>query len=195
VCGNGCAELCEHDRCGDAVVGGDPQGVSGAVVKPGQDLGVEPGASVGAGESVVGEVGLPGFVGHRGFEADVGRLRSLLRLRDHQTGLDQMPGHRGPRHRQSVVVFQVPPDGVRACVQAGGGQLLTELHDQLDHRGGSRVRVGPGPSGAGLEDRLALDAVAGQQLIEPGLGHAVLGGDLRYRTVLDHHGGDQQSGI
>ena len=50
MCGNGCAELGEHDRSGDAVVGGDSQGVSGAVVKPGQDLGVKPGASVGAGE-------------------------------------------------------------------------------------------------------------------------------------------------
>jgi hypothetical protein len=38
--------------------------------------------AVGAGEPVVGEVGLPGLVRHRGLEPDVGRLRLLLRLRD-----------------------------------------------------------------------------------------------------------------
>jgi len=62
------------------VTGGDPQGEPGAVVEPGQDLGVGAGSAVGPGEPVVGEVGLPAFVGHRGFEADAGRLRPLLRF-------------------------------------------------------------------------------------------------------------------
>jgi hypothetical protein len=30
--------------------------------------------------------------------------------------------------------------------------------------------------------------------MEPGLGDAVSGGDFADRSVLDHHGGDQQSG-
>ena len=38
--GNGVAELGEHDRAGDPVVGGHREGVSGAVVEPGQDLAV-----------------------------------------------------------------------------------------------------------------------------------------------------------
>ena len=58
-----------------AAVCGDVQGVAGAVVEPGDDLHV-----VAVGEPVVGEVGLPGFVRHAGFEADVGGLRALLRF-------------------------------------------------------------------------------------------------------------------
>jgi len=40
VCGNGVAQLGEHDRCGHSGVGGDGQGIAGVVVEPGQDLGV-----------------------------------------------------------------------------------------------------------------------------------------------------------
>lgn len=65
-----------HDRCGDSGVGGEVQGVAGVVVEPGDDLG---GGAVG--EAVVGDVGLPGLVGLVGLEAEVGGLRSLLRLR------------------------------------------------------------------------------------------------------------------
>jgi len=75
VCGNGCAELGEHDRSGDLVMGGDREGVSAVVVEPGQDLGVGAGSAVGAGEPVVGEVGLPALVGLVCGEADGGRLR------------------------------------------------------------------------------------------------------------------------
>ena len=50
------AELGHDDRAGDAVVGGDPCRESGAVVEPGQDLGVGAGAAVRVGESVVGEI-------------------------------------------------------------------------------------------------------------------------------------------
>jgi hypothetical protein len=87
----------------------------------------------------------------------------------------------------------VPDDGVRAGVESGGDQLLADLDDQRDHLGGNRGRVGLGSSGARLEDRLALDPVAGQQLIQPRPGDAVLGGDVADRTVLDHHSGDQQT--
>ena len=70
-----------HDGgSGDGSVGGDRQGVAGVVVEPGQDL------DVGAvGEAVVGEVGLPGLVGLFGLEADVGRLRLLLRFGGDET--------------------------------------------------------------------------------------------------------------
>ena len=72
VLSNGFAEGAQHDRAGDPVVDGDREGVAGAVVEPGQDLGVGAGSAVGSGEPVVGEVGLPALVGHRGLEADVG---------------------------------------------------------------------------------------------------------------------------
>jgi hypothetical protein len=86
MCGNGFAELGEHDRSGDPVVGGHRQGVAGVVVEPGQDLGVGTGSAVGAGEPVVGEVGLPALVGLVGLEADVGGLRLLLRVGGDQSG-------------------------------------------------------------------------------------------------------------
>ena len=176
------------------VVGGDPQGEPGAVVEPGQDLGVEARSVVGAGESVVGEVGLPGLVGLGGFEADVGGLGAFLRFRDDQASSGQVSGDGGPGHGEVVVVGQVPGDGLRAGVQALLGQFLAEPHDQVHDLRWGRVRVGGGPAGAGFEDGLALAAVAGEQLIEPGLRDAIGGGDFTDRTVLDHHGGDQQSG-
>ena len=59
----------------DAFVGGDGECVAGVVVEPGEDF------DVGAvGEAVVGEVGLPGFVGLFGGESDVGGAGFLLGL-------------------------------------------------------------------------------------------------------------------
>ena len=56
-------KVVHDDGSGDGLVGGDRQGVAGVVVEPGEDL------DVGAvGEAVVGEVGLPGFVGLFGWK-------------------------------------------------------------------------------------------------------------------------------
>jgi len=44
-----------------------------------------------------------------------------------------------------------------------------------------------------FEGGVTLGLVTGYEFEEPGLGDAVLGGDLADGTVLDHHGGDQQS--
>jgi hypothetical protein len=183
----------QHDGAGDPVVGRDREGVAGAVIEPGQDLGVGAGTAIGLGEPVVGEVALPGFVGHRSLEPDVGRLGLLLRLRNHQPGLGQVPRDRRSRHGDAVVVGQVPPDGVGAGVQAGRGQFLPVLEDQVDGLDRDRGACGPGSPGAGLKGGVTLGLVAGEQLEEPGLGDAVLGGDIADGTVLDHHGGDQQS--
>ena len=65
--GNGSAELGEHDRAGDSDMRGHPQREPGAVIQPGQDLGVGAGSAVGPGEPDVGEVRLPTLIGHRGF--------------------------------------------------------------------------------------------------------------------------------
>ena len=93
-----------------------------------------------------------------------------------------------------VVVLEVPGDGVGSGVQAGGGQLLPVLDDQVDDLGGCGPRDSLRATGPGLEGGLAFGLVAGHELEQPGLGDAVLGGDVGNGSVLDHHGGDQQSG-
>ena len=75
---------------GDPVPGGDRQGVAGVVIEPGQDLGA--GAT---GERVMGEVGLPALVRLLSLEPDVGGLRPLGWLGDHQAGPGQVPADRG----------------------------------------------------------------------------------------------------
>ena len=112
----GMSERCEHDECGDPVVCGDMEGVAGVVVEPGDDLAVRAGCDVGVGESVVGEVGLPGLVGLFGFESDVGGFGSLGRVRGDLPCSGQDPVDRGPRQRGPVVVLQVPLDGVGAGI-------------------------------------------------------------------------------
>lgn len=89
-----------------------------------------------------------------------------------------------------MVVGQVPHDGVRAGVEAGRGEFLTQLRDQVDDLEGCRGRRALRSPGAGLEGSLALDAVAGEEFVEPGLGDAVLGGDVADGSVLGHDGGD-----
>ena len=73
--GGGGAEGGQHDAPGDPQVRGHAQGVPGVVIEPGQDLGA--GA---VGEGVLGEVGLPEFVGLLGGEPQVGRARAFARL-------------------------------------------------------------------------------------------------------------------
>ena len=69
------------------------------------------------------------------------------------------------------------------------------LDDQFDDVGGCVCgpRDALGAPGAGFEGGLALGLVAGEELEQPGLGDAVLGGDVGNGSALDHHGGDQQS--
>jgi hypothetical protein len=85
VSGKRFAERRRHDGSGDPGVCGDVEGVAGAVVEPADDLHVDAG-----GQSVVGEVGLPGLVGHLGFEPDVGGLGALLRFRGDQACRGEM---------------------------------------------------------------------------------------------------------
>ncbi len=113
------------------LVAGDGQGVAGVVIEPGEDLGV---AAIG--EGPLGEVGLPGFVGLLGLEADVGRLGSLRRGRCDQVGAADGAVDRGSRHRYPVVVLEVPADRVRARVESLGDKFAAEFEDQLDRRDG-----------------------------------------------------------
>ncbi len=118
---DGGAEGGDDGGSGDGLVGGDRQGVAGVVVEPGEDLDV---GSVG--EAVVGEVGLPGFVGLFGLEADVGRAGLLLRFGDDQVGAPDDPVDRGSGELDVVVVFEVPDDRVGAGIETGGGKLLAD---------------------------------------------------------------------
>jgi len=67
----GFAERALDDRGGDPGVRGHVQGVAGAVVEPADDLDIGTWAAVGTGESVVGEVRLPGLVRQGCLEPDV----------------------------------------------------------------------------------------------------------------------------
>ena len=127
MCGNGFAEFFEHYRSGDAVVCGDGDGVAGVIVDPVEDF------DVGAvGEPPVRAVGLPAFVGLFGGEADVGGLRSFLRLWIDEAGCAQVVVDGVDRHDDAVVVAQVPGDGMCAVVEAFAGKLLTQVDDQVD---------------------------------------------------------------
>lgn len=143
--GNGCAECGDNDRRGDAGVGADVQGVAGAVVEPADDFHAGAGSAVGAGESVVGEVRLPGLVGHYGLEPDVGGLGSLLGLRGDQPGGYEVSANRRAGEPVSVAVLKVPGDGVGSGIEAGAGQLAAQLHHQLDNVrcGGARGGLWP----------------------------------------------------
>jgi hypothetical protein len=163
------------------------------VVDPGQDLGVAARAAVGAGEPVVGEVGLPGLVRLVGFEADVGGLGALVGLGDDQPSPREVAGDGGDRDSALMVVSQVPGDGVGSGVESLLGELFAEPDDQLDHLVGDRGGGGLRATGAGLERGLALGFVAGLEPVDPGAVHAVAGGHLGRALVLDEQGSENET--
>jgi hypothetical protein len=111
------AELVEHDRPGDTVMGADSQRVAGVVIEPAQDLDICAGR-----EAVVGEVGLPGLVWLFGLEPHVGRARTLVGLGCDQTSSVQVAVDRRCRQRHAVVPREMPSDRFRAGVVAGSHQ-------------------------------------------------------------------------
>jgi hypothetical protein len=135
VPGHGVVEGVDDDAAGDVWVGRDRQGVAGVVIEPGQDFGVGTG-----GEAVVGDVGLPHFVGLVGLEAGVGRAGPLGRCRHDHPSAAQHPVDRCFGHGEAMVVVEMPGDGVSAGIQPLGGELGSEPHDQLDRRASSRAR-------------------------------------------------------
>ena len=180
---------------GDAGVGGDAEGVAGAVVEPAEDLDVGARASVVAGQAEVGEVGLPALVGEVGLEADVGRAGPLGGVGHDEPGVVQIAADRGPGDRDAVVLGEMPGDGVGAGIEALAGQFLPELADQLNGGlgdGGGRV---VGASRAWLEGCLAFAAEASDEAADPALGDAVGAGDLTQRAALDDDGGDDETGL
>jgi hypothetical protein len=55
------------------------------------------------------------------------------------------------RYPSTVVVLQVPGDGVRAVIKAFAGQFLAQFDDQLDGGLGQPGRAGMGAARARLE--------------------------------------------
>ena len=134
-------------------------------------------------------------LGIRGFEADVGGLGSFLRLGGDQAGFGQVAADRGAGDLVSVVVFEVPGDGLGSGVQAGGGQVGAESEDQLDHGDVQGARGGLGSTRSGFEGRLALGVVAGDEFGDPAFGDAVGRGDLGLGSALDDNSSDDQPGF
>jgi hypothetical protein len=185
----GFGERVDDNLAGDAAVGGDREGVAGVVVDPAEDLDV---AAVS--EAVVGEVGLPALIGQVGLEADVGRLRALGRLDLGEAVSAQGAVDRRPRDAEVVVLSEMPGDRVGTGVEALSDQFVTELHDQLDDRGrgGSWARVRS--SRPRLKRRVALGAVAGEELGHPSFRHVIFAGDVDGAAAFDDNGSDDKTG-
>lgn len=128
VAGYGGAEDLDHGGAGDPRERHAGQQQPGMVVEEVEDLHVAAGS-----QPVVGEVGLPHLVRELGFEPQVGRFRSFLRLGGDVAVARQDPPHRRRRHRRLVVLGEVPADGVCAGVEALLDQLLAQPQHPLDH--------------------------------------------------------------
>ena len=130
----GVGEAGDDIGAGDAAVGGAGQQVSGVVVEPVEDLGV--GA---VGQSPVGEVGLPAFVGLLGGEADVGAAWGVCvaggRSGHDGAGCGGSWRSRGP----AALAGEVPLQGGRAGVEALGGETFAQRHDRRDDLVGDGV--------------------------------------------------------
>ena len=126
------------------------------IVQPGGGLDIE-----AVGETVVGEVGLPAFVGLFGGEPVVGGLRLLLRGRDDPAVGGQDPGDRRPRGRGHPGLLQVPVDGLGAGVMPTGDEPVAFGQDRRHGLLAGRVRGGVRSAGPGLERGLTLDPPPG----------------------------------
>jgi len=144
------------------VVGGEVEDVTGAVINPGQYLDVCP-----LGEPVVGEVGLPGFVGHGGFEPDVGRLGFLVGFGGDEARLAEVAADCRGRDGDAVVGGEVPGDGVGAGVEPCRGEVFAQLEDEFYDVWGCFGGGGVGFPGARFEGLRAFVVVAGDEFRDP----------------------------
>ena len=186
--GDGGAEGVDHDGTADAVVGGDRQGVAGVVVQSRQDLDLGAG-----GQAVVREVGLPALVGLLGGEADIRGPGTLAGRRSDKPAPAQGAVDRGPRHPQSVMVLEMPGNGVATGIQPLAAEAPAQLDDQLDRRVSNRARRRLGATRPRLEGGVALGAPTRHELVHPRSRHAVGGGDLSRSAAFHDHGGYDQA--
>jgi hypothetical protein len=145
------------------------------------------------GEPTMGEIGLPAFVGLFGGEPDVGGFGSLLRLRRDLAGRSQMSVNRRDRHDQSVMVFQMPGNGVGAVVKPFAGELVAELDDQIDRGLRQTGGIGVRPAWSLFEVGLTLDPITLEQPTDPALGNPVGARHLGLAATLHDDGGDNQA--
>lgn len=129
------------------------------VIEPGEDFDVG-----SAGESMVCEIGLPGFVWLFCLESDVGGAGFLSGLVIDKFRGAEVPVDCGGGDPDFVVVFEVPGDRVAAGVVAVVGQFVAEANDEADRVGLGAVRAGVGATGPGFERGVAFCAVAGDEL-------------------------------
>ncbi len=114
---------------------GDVEGVAGAVVEPADDLHAGARGAVGFGEPVVS--GSPTARSRWASTPGTGRrrIRALAWFGGDQASLGQVTGDGRPGDDDTVVVLEVPGDGVWAGVQSGGIELGAEVVDELDEGG------------------------------------------------------------
>ncbi len=160
------------------------------VIEPGEDFDV--GA---AGEAVVCEVGLPGFVGLFCLEPDVGGAGFLFRFGGDDACVAEVAVDGGGGDPDVVVVFEVPGDGVAAGVVAVGGEFVAEADDEADGVGRGGVRAGFGAPGPGLERGVAFLVVPGDEFGDPAFGDFVVAGDLGLGAAFEDDCGDDQAGF
>lgn len=128
------------------------------IIEPGEDFDV--GA---AGEAVVCEICLPGFVWLFCLEPDVGGTGFLFWLVVDEFRGAEVAVDCGGGDADVVVVLEVPGDRVAACIVAVVGESVAELDDAPDGVGVGGGRAGVGASGSGLERGVAFGSVAGDE--------------------------------
>ena len=147
----------DHER-----IRGDHQ--PGVVVEDVQDLDL---SSVG--KAHVGDVSLPAFVRHVGFEPHERAARSLLGLRG-----DEPPAHQDPPDRRdrghlclTVATGQVDPDRVRPCIEPEVTQLLAQLDDLVFECLSGAKGTSPRSARARLEPAIPFGIEAPADLVDP----------------------------
>lgn len=183
---DGGEEGVHHVAASDGPVGGAAEQQAGVVIEPVQDLHVR-----SVGQAPVSEVGLPGLVGLRGLEPDVGALWAFAGLGSDQPGGVQDAADRGCRRGGESFLPQMPGDRDRAGIGARRDQHLPQLHDPITNPVGDRVRAGQRGPGSGVEPVKTFVPVAGEEPMEILPRHPMFGRGRGDRHLpgddLQHH--------
>ncbi len=177
------------ERCDDVCGGGDREDAAGdaeagVVVDDVQDL-----DDAAVAQRHVGDVHLPALVGQRCCEARVGGLRPFVRLGDDEAPTLEHPPDTRDRTGWVAAVGgdEVGVDRVRSRVDTELGQLLAQLHDLVLDVVGNSVRRLVRSTRARDEGSVSAGAIAGQELIQPRLRHAMRSSDLPNAALIDQY--------
>jgi hypothetical protein len=149
------------------------------VIEPVQDL------DIGAvSESPMGEVGLPGLVRLRCFEAQIGRTGALLRLRDDQARrVQDAPDRRGRRDVETLA-FQMPGDRHQTRVMPVRAQPATQLDDPIADLGTRGRRIARRTPRSWFKRVESTRPISGQEPIEVHSADPVLDRSLAHTELL-----------